>query len=302
MLTLKMCRWKVNWMRLCERACVRAVSSSSSVRTRVDLQLSPAPINWFAFNGLRSDQQHSIQFVLFHKMQIWNFVFEFLFAFVFVRIQINFSSSSSHYLRKFASQLGMFFSSSFFVFVFLNFELKLIIIKDTPDSSFAVSFFSSNLKIDLFTWIYVCLIDFVLYYFVSVDWYLLSLSWKLELKFKQWNRKIRTEHTSIVLPTKRDSVSISKQNIVRICAHNFTRKSFVLWQQTYCSVNLSIGRLLSSSKWTQIQCFFLSPELIQQLISRNWLNAMDETMQKSSDQNEQMRSTKTKTNAMQSKR
>lgn len=105
-LTLKMCRWKANWLRLCVRACVLfllLLSEAESIYNLVQFQSIDSP---------STDYEHSIQFVLFHKMQIWNFVFEFLFVLVvvFVRLQINFSSSSSHYLRKFASQLGLFFS------------------------------------------------------------------------------------------------------------------------------------------------------------------------------------------------
>lgn len=125
-LTLKMCRWKANWLRLCVRPCVLFLL----------LFLEPESIyNLVQFQSIDSpstDYEHSIQFVLFHKMQIWNFVFEFLFVLVvvFVRLQINFSSSSSHYLRKFASQLGLFFSLFFRVCLF-KLELKLITIKDT---------------------------------------------------------------------------------------------------------------------------------------------------------------------------
>lgn len=118
-------------------------ASVLSFRTRVDLQLSPVLIKLIllAFNGFmfRSTTLNSIQFVLFHKMQIWNFVFVYLY---FYDLQINFflftlSSEISKSIR------NVFLSSARALNVCL-FKLDAWVnnnIKNTPDLNFAVSFF-----------------------------------------------------------------------------------------------------------------------------------------------------------------
>lgn len=134
-------------------------------------------------------------------MQIWISVFEFLFAFDYRLIS---SSSSLHYLWKFASQLGMlFFLLISLVFVSLNFKRKLTSINDTPDLNVAVSFFL-NFE-NRFVYMDLCCVYNrfcpLLFRFRWLIFNHLFLNVGTIVK-------IGTEHTLIVIPTVRNSVSL----------------------------------------------------------------------------------------------
>lgn len=232
MLTLKMCRWKANWSKLCVRACVLFL-----------LRLEPESIyNLVQFQSIDSPSMDSIQFVLFHKMQIWNFVFEFLF--VFVRLQINFFLFFSHYLRKFANQLGMFFLSRVCLF-----KLQAWVNNNRRHAGFKLrSFFSSSVYKTVtfenrFVYMDLCVFNRFCPLLFRFRWLIfIFLVLDLKSKFKQW-QKNGTEHTSIILSTRWDTVSLSNRIL-------FIRFLFLVFDENMLQSDLRAQFHKDKFRWT----------------------------------------------------